>query len=235
MRLFTIPIMHSALAEAMQVGRCYEQVALAFNQLLIHGKKGYLTWVYAKNSEPTERLKSARDHSFIILDKVGGEEIKTWKSGLLFDPMDNKVASLKDCVPQLIENLARIINQPNKEQIQLSTNLIASLPLKEKHHELLAKTLKMLKSVLKGYFFLNWHLYWPEMKKKYPCLKERMVKVWLEKLWDILTKKIDIHATMANKLHLDELQDSITRLEQRFEMITSTEMLPCLNKQIKNG
>ncbi len=39
MRLLIIRIIHSSLAEVIQVGRCYEQVAVAFNQLLMMGKK----------------------------------------------------------------------------------------------------------------------------------------------------------------------------------------------------
>ncbi len=227
MRLLIIRIIHSALAEVLQVGRCYEQVALAFDQLLVNGKKAYLTWVHAENLEwqPTESLKNTRGHSFIILDKVGGEKPETWVSGLLMDPMDDKIRSIKECTPQLMESLARIINQPDREQIQLSANLISTLPLKGNHHALIAKNLELLRAVLKGYFDLNWHFHWPEMKKNYPPVKERMVKTWLEKLWDILAKKENIHAAMADKLHLDEIQDSLARLEHRVDIINSAENL----------
>lgn len=226
MRLLIIRIIHSSLAEVLQVGRCYEQVAVAFDQLLVNGKKTYLTWIQAENLkwEPTD-LKNTRGHSFIILDKVGSEKPETWESGLLMDPMDDKIESLKECIPQLMESLARIINQPDTEQIQLSTHLISSLPLKGKHHALIAENLEMLRSLLKGYFDLNWQLYWPPMKKNYPRVKERMVKTWLEKLWDVLAKKADIHAAMADKLHLDEVQDSIARLEHRVEIVNSAERI----------
>jgi hypothetical protein len=226
MRLLIIRIIHSALAEALQVGRCYEQVAVVFNQLLINGKKASLTWMQAENLQwqPTENLKSMRGHSFIILDKVDTGEPETWENGLLMDPMDDKIAPLKECAPQLMENLMRIIAQPDKEQIQLNTNLISSLPLKGSHHALIAQTLEMLRPLLKGYFELNWQLYWPEMKKNYPPLKEKMVKTWLEKLWDVLERQTDIHAAMADKLHQDEVQDSIARLEHRVEIINSAEL-----------
>jgi hypothetical protein len=227
MRLLIIRIIHSSLAEVLQVGRCYEQVAVVFDQLLVNGKKAYLTWIQAENLkwQPTDSLKNTRGHSFIILDKVGGEKPETWERGLLMDPMDDKIESLKECIPQLMENLARIINQPDTEQIQLSTHLISSLPLKGKHHALIAENLEMLRSLLKGYFDLNWQLYWPLMKKNYPRVKERMVKTWLEKFWDVLAKKADIHAAMADKLHLDEVQDSIARLEHRVEIVNSAERI----------
>ncbi|WP_339049530.1 hypothetical protein [Rickettsiella endosymbiont of Xylota segnis] len=236
MRLLIIRIIHSSLAEVLQVGRCYEYIAVAFDQLLIYGKKAYLTWIQAENLkwQPTESLKITRSHSFIILDKVGGEKPETWESGLLMDPLDDKIASLKECSPQLMESLTRIINQPDREQIQLYTNLISSLPLEGKQHAQIAENLERLRTLLKGYFDLNWHLYWPEMKKNYPSVKERMVKTWLEKLWDVLAKKVDIHAAMADKMHLYEVQDSLTRLEQRFEIVSSAEILACgLNKQMK--
>lgn len=108
---------------------------------------------------------------------------------------------------------------------KLIIHLIASLPLKGKHHALIAENLEMLRSLLKGYFDLNWQLYWPLMKKNYPRVKERMVKTWLEKLWDVLAKKADIHAAMADKLHLDEVQDSIARLEHRVEIVNSAERI----------
>lgn len=236
MRLLIIRIIHSSLAEVLQVGRCYEHTAVAFDQLLINGKKAYITWIQAENLKwnLAESLKNTRGHSFIILDKVGGEKPETWESGLLMDPMDDKIKSLKEYSPQLMESLTRIINQPDREQIQLYTNLISNLPLKGKHYALIAENLEMLKSLLKGYFDLNWHLYWPEMKKNYPYVKERMVKTWLEKLWAVLAKKVHIHAAMADKMHLYEVQDSLTRLEQRFETVSSAEILACgLNKQMK--
>lgn len=227
MRLLIIRIIHSALAEVIQVGRCYEQVAVAFSQMLIYGKKASLTWMQAENLQwnLTENLKKIRGHSFIILDKDGDLEPETWKCGLLIDPMDDKVASVKECAPQVMENLMRVIAQPDKQQIQLSINLIFSLPLKGKHHALIAETLEQLRPLLQKYFEMNWHLYWPEVKKNYPPLKEKKVKTWLEKLWDLLAKKTDIHAAMADNLHLNEIEDSLARLEHRVELIKSSERL----------
>lgn len=227
MRLLIIRIIHSALAEVIQVGRCYEQVAVAFSQMLTHGKKGSLTWMHAENLQwnPAENLKNFRGHSFIILNKDGDLEPETWKSGLLIDPMDDKIASIKECAPQVMETLMRVIAQPDKQQIKLSINLIFSLPLKGKHHALIAETLEQLRPLLQKYFEANWHLYWPEVKKNYPPLKEKKVKNWLEKLWDLLEKKTDIHAAMADNLHLNEIEDSLARLEHRVEFIKSSERL----------
>ena len=238
MQFLIIRIIHSALAEVIQVGRCYEQVAVAFDQLLISNKKASLAWMHADNLQwvLSENLKDFRGHSFIILDKVGDREPETWKNGFLIDPMDDKIASLKECAPQVMENLMRIMGQPDQEHIQLSTSLSSTLPLKGKHHALIAETLEKLRPLLKGYFELNWHLYWPEMKKNYPPLKERMVKAWLEKCWELLAKKTDIHATIADTLHLNEIQDSLDRLEQRVEIIKSSERLAhYLHYRMKNS
>ncbi len=79
--------------------------------------------------KPTENLKSTRGHSFIIMDKVGDGGPETWERGLLIDPMDNKVVFLQEYAPPLMEGLMRIIGQSDKQQIQLSTNLMLSLPL----------------------------------------------------------------------------------------------------------
>jgi hypothetical protein len=40
-----------------------------------------------------------------------------------------------------------------------------------------------------------------------------------------LSKKADIHAVLSDKLHLDEVQDSIARLEHHVETINSAERL----------
>lgn len=226
MRLLIMPIIHSALAEVIQVGRCHDQVAVAFNQLLIKGKQACLTWIRVENLKyQPECLKNTKNHSFIILDKVGGEEPEIWESGLLIDPMDDNVAFLKECAPTLKEDLMRIIGQPDKEQIQLFNQLILNLPLLGKQHALIAETLEMLRPAIKGYFELNWHRYWPEMKKNYPRLKERIVKTWLEKIWDVLAKITDIHAAIAHNLYLNEIHDSLARLEQRVEIINCSERL----------
>lgn len=68
-RVLIMPIIHCALAEVIQVGRSYDQVPLAFDQLLIKGKKASLIWIRAENLKwsPTESLKNTRGHSFIIL------------------------------------------------------------------------------------------------------------------------------------------------------------------------
>lgn len=158
---------------------------------------------------------------------------ETWEDGLLIDPLDDNIASLKECAPQLMENLMRIIAQPDKKQIKLTNQLELSLPLIGRQHGLLAEALETLRPLLKGYFELNWHRYWPEMKKNYPPLRERTVKTWLEKLWNVLAKKTDIHAAMADSLYLNEIQDSLARLEHRIEIINSAEKLACyLNKQM---
>lgn len=47
-----------------------------------------------------ECLKNTKNHSVIILDKVGGGEPETWESGLLIDPMGDNVAFLKECAPR---------------------------------------------------------------------------------------------------------------------------------------
>lgn len=117
----------------------------------------------------------------------------------------------------------RIIAQPDKKHIKLTNQLEVSLPLKGRQHALLAEALETLRPLIKEYFEMNWHRYWPEMKKNYPPLKERMVKTWLEKLWDVLAKKTDIYAAIADNLYLKEIQDSLARLEHRVEIINSAE------------
>src|SRR5436190_3459811 len=238
-RFLIIHIIHSALAEVMQMGRCYEQVAMVFDQLLIKGKKASLITVRAESSQwkPTENLKNINSNNFIILDKAGSVELETLESGFLIDPMDDKVASVTECAPQIMGNLMRIIAQPDRKQIQLFMERLKSdLPLKGKQHAMIAETLEMLSALLISYFELNWHLYWPEMKKNYPLIKEKRVKIWLEKLWECLAKKADIHAALADKLHLDEVQDSIDRLEQRLEIVNCAERLAhCLNKQTQTN
>lgn len=102
-----MPIIHCALAEVIQVGRSYDQVPLVFDRLLTKCKKASLIWIRAENLKwsPTESLKKIRGHSFIILNKVGGLEPETWEEGLFIDPMDDKIASLKDCAPPVNGNL----------------------------------------------------------------------------------------------------------------------------------
>ncbi len=198
-----IRIVHSSLAEVLQVGRCDEQVAVVFNQLLFTEKKGRLQWIQAIN------LRAEGGHNFIIINKEGGEKPETWKSGLLIDPMDDRVESIQESAPKLMENFARIISQPDREQIKLIDHITLCLPFKMKHHASLAKNLARIICSVRIFFESDWHLIWPEMKKKYPRLKEKNVKTWLEEVWKLLDKKIDIHAAMANKLQLDEIQNSL--------------------------
>ncbi len=51
-----------------------------------------------------------------------------------------------------------------------------------------------------------------------------------------LSKKTDIHAAMADNLHLYEIQDSLAKLEHRVEIINAAERLAgYLNKQMQNS
>lgn len=231
-RALIIRVIHCSLAEVIKVGRCYEQVAVAFYQLLFSEKKGRIQWLQAENSKwiPTENENMTRGHSFIIFDKQGGEKPETWESGLLMDPMDDRTEYLKESASKLMDNLVRIMAQPDKNQIKISENMIFTLPLKQEHHASLAENLEFVGKLLKSFFAFNWHIFWPEMKRNYPHLKEKMVKNWLEKLWHLLEKKTDIHSFIhsfiADKLHLDEIQDSMARLECRFEALNlSTQTL----------
>ncbi|WP_342219500.1 ankyrin repeat domain-containing protein [Rickettsiella endosymbiont of Miltochrista miniata] len=214
-RLLAFRIVHSSLAEVLQVGRCDEQVAVAFNQLLFTEKKGRLQWIQAIN------LREVGGQNFIIIDKEGGEKPETWKSGLLIDPMDDRVESLQESAPKLMEHLVRIISQPDTEQIKLIDHITLCLPFKAKHHASLAENLARIICSVRIFFESSWHLIWPEMKKEYPRLKEKNVKTWLEEVWKLLDKNVDIHAAMVNKLQLDEIQNSLTRLEQRFEVLNT--------------
>ncbi|MEN9450815.1 MAG: hypothetical protein RJA83_1433, partial [Pseudomonadota bacterium] len=215
-RLLVFRIVHSSLAEVLQVGRCDEQVAVALNQLLFTEKKGHLQWMQAITLTGQEE-----GHNFILINREGDEQPETWKSGLLIDPMDDRVEFLQESAPKLMEHLARIIPQPDTEQIKLIDHITLYLPFKAKHHASLAENLARVICSVRIFFESNWHLIWPEMKKEYPRLKEKNVKTWLEELWKILNKKVDIHAAMANKLQLDEIQNSLTRLEQRFEVLNT--------------
>lgn len=94
----------------------------------------------------------------------------------------------------------------------------------------IGRNLERMKCVLQIFFAADWHLFWPKMKKNYPRLKERVVKAWLEELWQLLEKKVDIHAGMANKLQLDEIQHTQTCLEQRFEVLNINKMQALASK-----
>lgn len=223
-RLLVFRIVHSSLAEVLQVGRCDEQVAVAFNQLLFTEKKGHLRWLQAIN------LTGQEGHNFILINKEGDEQPETWKSGLLIDPMDDRVESLQENAPKLMKHLARIISQSDIDQIKLNDHITLCLPFRAKQHAALAENLERMKCVLQIFFAADWHLFWPKMKKNYPRLKERVVKAWLEELWQLLEKKVDIHAGMANKLQLDEIQHTQTCLEQRFEVLNINKMQALASK-----
>lgn len=213
-------IIHSSLAEVLQIGRCDEQVAVAFNQLLLTEKKGYLQWMQAIN------LRGPEGHNFILINKKGRDEPETWNSGLLIDPMDDRVEHLQEGAPKLMENLVRIISQPDRKQIKLIDHISLCLPFNAKHHAALAENLERMRCALQIFFAADWHLLWPKMKKDYPCLKEKVVKAWLGEFWQVLEKQADIHAAMVDKLRLDEINNTLTRLEQRFQVLNINNLQP---------
>lgn len=229
-RVIVFRIMHSSLAEVLQIGRCDEQVAVAFNQLLFTEKRGNFQWMQAIN------LREVGGQNFIIIDKEGGEQPETWKSGLLIDPMDDRVECLKESAPKLMENLARIISQPDRTQIKLIDYLSLSLPFQAKHHAMLVENLSRMTCVLQSFFESQWYSFWPTMKKNYPRLKEKVVKAWLDKLWKGLEKKIDIHMAMSDKMQLSEVNNSLARLEQRFDVLNTESQTSALgySAQYKN-
>lgn len=217
-------IFHASLTEVLQVGRCDEQVAVAFNQFLLTEKKAKLEWVQAVN------LEELGGQNFIVIN--GANNIKkpnTWKKGLLIDPMDDRVENLEETTTKLMDHLTRIISQADAEKIELQYAIGLNLPLRAKHHTSLINFLKTFKKELQVIFKNDWDNIWSHirssLKKEHDLtllpLEEKTVKEWVDSLWKSIEKKIEIHTEMKNKLEISE--DTIARLTQRKEVLLNAE------------
>lgn len=229
-------IFHSALAESIKVGRCDEQVAVAFNQFLLTEKKAQLIWIQAVN------LGGSGGQNFIVINEFDADIEKfditkpnSWKKGLLIDPMDDRVENLAETTTKLMRHLTRIISQADAAKIELRAPIALKLPLKAKHQHALVNHLANLKNVFRAIFEDNWDHIWSDIsstiKQEHALLtlpiEEKIVKEWVDLLCISLETKIEQHEALKDKLVIRE--DTTTRLTQRMDELLNTESTQMLN------
>lgn len=227
-----LSIFHSALAESLKVGRCDEQVAVAFSQFLLTEKKGSVEWIRAVN------LDGKGGHNFIVLNRNIETDINnpnTWKQVLLLDPMDDRVENLTETTTKLMVHLTRIISQTDAAKIRLQPAIGLTLPLKAKHHGHLIDPLNAMKHGLQLFFKDNWVQIWSDMSSKIKQehalttlpVEEETVKKWIGLVWESLDGKIRKHEALKEKLITRE--DTSARLTQRSEVLRDSGFTQMLN------
>ncbi|WP_339049529.1 hypothetical protein [Rickettsiella endosymbiont of Xylota segnis] len=212
-------IIHASLAEAFQVGRCDEQVAVAFNQFLLSEEEINLEWFQAIiPNEPGGQnfLVLDRNLQFLECDAKPNEEQEAWQEGWVLDPMDRRVDKInKITASELMGHLARIISASNIEKIKLQHSLAMKLPLKVKHHEVLMTKLKLIRNILNDLFMKNWDQTWKEeinaalikehkIGNSLSCQIETQAKIWINQFFNILNVKIQAHQLKAQLAVHDE-------------------------------
>lgn len=205
------PIIHASLAEAFQVGRCDEQVAVAFSQFLLSEKKVNLEWFQASSPDKREGQNFlVLNRSPQFLGRVDDPIVKpeAWQEGWVLDPMDSRIDKLnKTTAAMLMEHLARIIAEPDIEKIKLGQYIAMQLPLKTKHHGFLISELREIKEILSLLLEQNWDEAWSKINtalsqehnvsKDLSLQIEGQAKVWINAFFDILEAKIQVHQIKA--------------------------------------
>ncbi len=204
-------IIHASLAEAFQVGRCDEQVAVAFNLFLLSEERINLEWFQAGTGE------EGKGQNFLVLNRnlkyLGHVDKpivkpKAWQEGWVLDPMDSRVDKLNVATDaKLMEHLARIIAEPDIEKIKLGQCIAVRLPLRTKHHGLLISELREIKEILSSLLEQNWDEAWSKINAALSLEHnvsgdlslqiEGQAKVWINAFFDILEAKIQVHQIKA--------------------------------------
>jgi len=211
-------IIHASLAEAFQVGRCDEQVAVAFNQFLLSDEKINLEWFQAiiPNEPGHNFLVLDRNLRFLECDAKPNEEQEAWQEGWVLDPMDRRVDKINEITAsELMGHLARIISASNIEKIKLQHSLAMKLPLKVNHHEVLMTKLKLIRNILNDLFMKNWDQIWKEeinaalikehkIGNDLSCQIKEQAKVWIKTFFDILEAKIQSHQEIKAQLAMHD-------------------------------
>ncbi|TLY47865.1 MAG: ankyrin repeat domain-containing protein [Gammaproteobacteria bacterium] len=205
-------IIHASLAEAFQVGRCDEQVAVAFNQFLLCEEEINLEWFQA--SSPDQRggqnfLVLNRNLQFLACKDKPNEKPEAWREGWVLDPMDRRVDKINEITAvKLMGHLARIIGEPDIEKIKLEQSIAMKLPLKANHHKTLMTKLERIKKVLNCLLRQNWDEIWKKeintalIKEHKICSDlsgqiEGLAKVCINQFFNILEAKIQAHQLKA--------------------------------------
>lgn len=218
-------IIHASLAEAFQVGRCDEQVAVAFNQLLFSEEQIYLEWFQAIPNKPGGHnfLVLNRNFQFLNCKDKPNEKPEAWKEGWVLDPMDRRVDKINETTAaELMGHLARIISEPNIERIKLQHYIVMKLPLTANHHKVLTTKLKLIKDKLNSLFTQNWDKVW-KRKIKAVLINEHEIcddlssqieaqaKVWINQFFNILDAKIHMHQLKA-ELPVNVITESVEKI-----------------------
>lgn len=208
-------IIHASLAEAFQVGRCDEQVAVAFNEFLLSEQKINLEWFQAfiPNKPGGQNfLVLNRNLQFLGCKAKPNEEPEAWQEGWVLDPMDRRVDKINEITAsELMGHLARIISESNIEKIKLKHSIAMKLPLKVNHHEVLITKLKLIRKILNDLFMKNWDQIWKEeinaalikehkIGNDLSCQIETQAKIWINQFFNILEAKIQAHQEIKAQL-----------------------------------
>lgn len=194
-----VRLIHSLLSEVIGVGRCDEQIAVVFSRFILLNKQGKLEWMTGLNE------KSAEGHNFILVHREGTniKEPKSWKHGLLCDPMARKEEKF-DNGQSLMPYLEKIILDENVTHRSIDFNVLIKLelPLTMEQHQMIVDSLKVVYDKFDDFFSRRLNDYVTQLKSEYPLIKKPEVKTWITSFLNLLDKKISAHEEFYNKLKL---------------------------------
>jgi hypothetical protein len=207
-------VIHASLAEAFQVGRCDEQVAVAFSQFLLSEEKINFEWFQARNPDKPgghNFLVLNRNPQFLGCEAKPNERPEAWQEGWVLDPMDSRVDKLNEITAaKLMGHLARIVSEPDSERIKLKHYIGMRLPLNANHHEILITKLGQVKQILNSLLEQSWDEVWNKINavlhnehsvsENLSCQIEGQAKVWIKAFFDILDTKIQAHQEIKAQL-----------------------------------